>query len=297
MIDWYSEQTMDRLRRLLTTLRRQRGLSLETLAAQVGSPRSGPSASTLGRFLSDKTADGKADLSVRHTRQVLQGIRDVFLPASDLQGSDEFPQACWDDLAFFGLLGIKSNESPHLRQISDAQSADDVRLSKSMSGIYIIFRAFEDTKYISSLVEFQSTWPHSTSAMCRVHKIVRSSGRIGMDCDVKFINRLLYLKGFNPMNQTIRFMCFAPADIECLNFTGFLTGFETPGVSFASKAAMLKVNEGVTIETILAEVSEINDAARAVELIEVLSVNSGGAISILESLAQPSYAKIVPDYN
>jgi hypothetical protein len=292
MVPWYSEDTIDRLRRLLTLLRRHSGLSLDALAANLGSADAGPSASTLGRFLSGSADGPGSELSVRHIREILRHLGDLL--TQHAPSGEIFVKACADDLAFFGLLGDASGAG----HASRAASPEDQALRKALPGAYLIARAAEDAQIVLSLADFAPLSGPGQAGVpgCVVHRVVPDGRPVLMPCEVQVLNRLLYLRGENPMNTSLRFLCFAGRDLAHENFVGFVTGFEAPGVSFSSKCLMARLVPGLRIEDLTGSLTERVGQSAAAAAVARLATNADGAAALLQLLDDTAYARIVPDF-
>lgn len=296
LFDWYSEDAMDRLRRLLIVLRRQKNMSLDGLAATLGMSGHAPSASTLSRFLNEKSPLDRADLSVRHLRGIRAALKEILASTGKDEQIAEFERICFEDLAHFSLFENGVKESTHQLDVAAAQSADDRTLRAALCGNYLIVRAFENGNFILSVAVFSETEPTENLVECRIYRITRSGDRVWMDCETNIINRLVYIRGMHPLNKTIRFMCYAPTGVKSLNFTGFLSGFETPGMSFSAKTVMVRIAETADLESVLTELKEVNDGQNTVQAISKLAVDSGGALALIEAISHDAYCRIAPDY-
>lgn len=272
-------------------------MSLEALAELIGSGRYGPSASTLSRFLNRKPDGAPAELSVRHIREILSGVQRILRQPGDLAGVEEFIDLCREDLAYFQSIGNGRSRSAYADRVRSYQSAEDRSLHDKIAGRYVIARAFEGGRFIFSLADIRLDVLQSDGLSCEIYKVVRSGRPEWMDCEVKVFNRLLYINGLQPLNQTLRFLCFAPADVDYENFSGFLTGFEAPGVSFSSKSVMARIASDLAVPELVSQMVEFNDLGGAERQMAALCANSDGAVALLNALGPQSYLTFGPDYS
>lgn len=292
MVPWYSEETMDRLRRLLDVYRRHAGLSLDALAANLGAANAGPSASTLGRFVSASHGAPGSELSMRHVREILQHLSHlltVYTPNAEM-----FRRACAEELAFFGLDG--EYDSSAAARTTRSPSAEDQSMLAQICGSYLIARAFERGQFIFSLAEIDDAPSRNGVNRCIIHRIVQTARSVQMSCEVSVMNSLLYLRGVNPLNQTVRFLCFDACDLERETFIGFLTGFESPGVSFSSKCLMVRLKPDTDVEAQILSLRELNSGPAAAERLRETVLNAESAVALLSAFESGAYARIDPAY-
>lgn len=294
MVPWFSEDTMTRLRRLLDLYRRHTGMSLDALAANLGAGAAGPSASTLGRFLNVAPGAPGGELSVRHIREVLQNLEHLLTVHSP--NGEIFIKACGEDLAFFGLLGQTQDNGAASMPDPMYANAEDQALQHQLRGTYLIARAFESGNLIFSFAEFAPVLSNNGAVGCTIHRVVRAARPVQMRCDVSVLNRLLYLRGLHPLNRSVRFMCLSACDLDAENFIGFLTGFESPDVSFSSKCLMSRTAPGVELAEQLTALHELNTRDVAEARIADIAASPDAALALLGAMASDGYARIEPAY-
>lgn len=103
------------------------------------------------------------------------------------------------------------------------------------------------------------------------------------------IGSTLYLEGRNPINDTVRFMCFSKFGPDVNVLTGIMSGFETQGIPFAARAFLVKLGEDYTPTPEIDELKESNNVKQASEIFTRLAVEPGQAITALQDCSSEGY--------
>ena len=238
MTDLYSSAAMERLRRLLGRFRRSFGLSVERLAHLLSANSGGPSTSTLNRFLGNGSDAGAGELSLRHADVIVAGLRDFIQMSEAKQETITFIRDNSDDLSFFGILRSGETAFSRIAVQSAAEMMRDRATTERICGSFLIVRSLGAGRFMISIAKIESDLVGS-SLICKIFRSYHDQTAT-MQCDLLFLNGLIYMFGLNPLNKTIRQICLLPADTSGHLYTGHISGFENSTTSFASKALLLR---------------------------------------------------------
>ncbi|MEP6019255.1 MAG: hypothetical protein ABJ251_12350 [Paracoccaceae bacterium] len=269
MADWFSEDAVGRFRHTIRTFKRFHGLSNARLSTLLGDQRLGPSASTLARFLEESGLGG--ELSLRHAREVRNNLQRYIAENSESSDTAAFIQSCRDELAFFEFNNIHS-------QPADAKRAD-------LQGKFILARRLPSLEFLFSLMIFSKDRPFE----CVAHKLSTQGSQISMKCQVRSINSTVYLEGQNPVNNSIRFMCFSRYGPDSNILTGIMAGFEAHASPFAARALLVKVGHNLDAKPEIDEIAERNGFEEARRLFSEIAIDQGQALAAIETCVDAGY--------
>ncbi|WJS05501.1 hypothetical protein [Roseibium aggregatum] len=136
------------------------------------------------------------------------------------------------------------------KEMTGLSEADQSIFSKKISGYYIAARPFKGETIFISHLRILDTFQREGLPTCVMSRRLTTDGDLIIPGSVFSNNNKIFIIGFDTTSRNVRSLKLIPLNEEFSVLTGFVTGFENNGDSFAAKIIIGRMNKRHTYSEI-----------------------------------------------